>query len=102
VDSASSDNERSRIVERRRKPRRSPSDRRREARRLAERIEAASQQRHVARREGHADDAHMLDLVLHGADAGKPKNYAPTKRRDPYLVSHGGLYEERRAGGEGR
>ena len=77
----------------------SPSDRRREARRLAERIEATSQERHVARREGHGDDAHALDLVLHGADAGKPKNYAPTKRKDPYLVSHGGLYEDKRAGG---
>ena len=97
--SISSDNEGCRIPRPRRKRRRSPSDLRREARRLPERIEAASQERHVARREGHRDDAHVLDLVLHGADAGKPKNYAPTKRKDPYLVSRGGLYEDKRAGG---
>jgi hypothetical protein len=98
-----SDNEGSRMVEPRRKRRRSPSDRRREARRLAERIETTSGERHIARAETRAADAHALDLVLHGTDAGKPLNRAISKRPDPYLISHGGLYEGKRAltgGGE--
>ena len=98
--SISSDNEGSRMVEPRRKRRHSPSDRRREARRLVERIEEASTERRSIRAGGgHKGEVHRLNVELHGADAGEPKNYAPTKRKDPYLVSHGGLYEERRAGG---
>jgi hypothetical protein len=81
-----------------RRRKRSPSDRRREARRLAERIEGASRERLMARSEGRANDAHMADVELLGDDAGQAPRYAPTKRPDPYLVSHGGLFEEKRAG----
>jgi hypothetical protein len=87
----------SRTVEPKRKRRRSPSDQRREADRLSERIEATSHERRAARWEGRANDAHVLDVALHGDDAGQGPRAAPSKRPDPYLVSHGGLFEERRA-----
>lgn len=32
-----------------------------------------------------------------GDDAGQASRYAPTLRPDPYLTSHGGLFEEKRA-----
>lgn len=73
----------SRMVEPRRSRRRSPSDRRREARRIAERIEAASRERVAARSEGRALDAERLTTDLLGPDLG------------PY--SPGGLYGDKRA-----
>ena len=87
------------MVEPRRKRRHSPSDRRREARRLAERIEDTSRGRLTARSQGRANDAHRADVELLDDDAGQAPRYAPTKRPDPYLVSHGGLFEAKRAGG---
>jgi hypothetical protein len=79
------------------KRKRSPSDQRRKARRLMQQaVERASNARRDARAHGDFHAAHELDLALHGADAGVPKNFAPKKRPDPYLVSHGGLYAKRR------
>jgi hypothetical protein len=83
----------SRTVELKRRGRHSPSDRRREAQRLAKRIEDASRDRRNARAEGCRDDAHELDVELHGTDAGAPKS----RGEEAYRASHGGLYEECRA-----
>jgi hypothetical protein len=82
-----------------RRERRAERARAHRAKTLAERIEATSRKCVAARSEGRANDAHMADVELLGDDAGQAPRYAPTKRPDPYLVSHGGLFETKRAGG---
>jgi hypothetical protein len=71
------------VEPRKRRRKRSPSDRRREARRLVGRIEDASGERQVARSDGRAVEAQRLTTDLSGPDLG------------PY--SPGGLYADKRA-----
>jgi len=80
-----------------RRERRAERARAHRAKSLAERVEAASHERRTARAEERANDAHLLDVELLGDDAGEAPRYAPTLRPDPYLTSHGGPYEARRA-----
>jgi hypothetical protein len=82
-----------------RRERRAERARAHRAKNLADRIEDTSRKCVAARSEGRANDAHMADVELLGDDAGQAPRYAPTKRPDPYLVSHGGLFETKRAGG---